>query len=107
MHDEEYARMITISESHSQGDTKMAGLDIEDEEEKKPLNYRKHSRRGYQPADMNNEDDDEHHRNDESFAKVGSGFNSYDNPFKKQASPVSSFMRRRELTRDTGSSNKF
>ena len=106
--DEEYARMIAISESHSRGDTKMAGLDIEDEEEeKKPLNYRKHSRRGYQPADMDSEEDDDHHRNDESFAKVRSGFNSYDSPFKKQASPVSSFMRRGELTRDTDSSNKF
>ena len=103
--DDEYAHMIEMGESFGRGDAKMADLDIEDEEEKKPLNYRKHSRKEYKEID-NDEEDDELHNN-ESSIKMKSGFDSYDNFYKKQSSPVSSFTRRTGLTRDTESSSKF
>ena len=103
--DDEYAHMIETSENLGRGDAKMADLDIEDEEEKKPLNYRKHSRKEYREID-NDEEDDEL-RNNESSIKMKSGFDSYDNFYKKQSSPVSSFTRRTGLTRDTESYSKF
>ena len=103
--DDEYAHMIEMDESLGRGDAKMADLDIEDEEEKKPLNYRKHSRKEYKEID-NDEEDDELHNN-ESSIKMKSGFDSYDNFYKKQSSPVSNFTRRTGLTRDTESSSKF
>ena len=103
--DDEYAHMIEMGESLGRGDAKMADLDIEDEEEKKPLNYRKHSRKEYREID-NDEEDDELHNN-ESSIKMKSGFDSYDNFYKKQSSPVSSFTRRTGLTRDTESFSKF
>ena len=72
--DDEYARMIEISESLGRGDAKMADLDIEDEEEEKLLNYRKHSRKEYREID-NDEEDDELHNN-ESSIKMKSGFDT-------------------------------
>ena len=104
--DDEYARMIGISESLGRGDEKMTDQDIEDEEEKKPLKYRKHSRREYEQIDNEDEEDDEVHNN-ESSIKIKSGFDSYENSYKKQSSPLSSFTKRAGLTRDTESSSKF
>ena len=91
--DDEYARMIGISESLGRGDEKMTDQDIEDEEEKEShWNIESIAGESMSKIDNEDEEDDEVHNN-ESSIKIKSGFDSYENSYKKQSSPLSSFTK--------------
>ena len=107
--DQEYARMIEISESHGLGDVNMEDFQINDddnEEEKLPLKNDVFSRE----LKLTNNDEEEDKSEDssqKSFSKKGSAFNCKSGPHKNQELVASSFIKRTTLTRDSESSSRY
>ena len=104
--DQEYARMIEISENHGLGDVNMEDFQInDDEEEKLPLKNDVFSRE-LKRVSNDEEEDKSEDSNQKSFIKQGSAFDCRFDPHKNQGLVASSFIKT-ALTRDSELSSRY
>ena len=99
--DNEYSRMIEISENLGRGDVNMENIEINnDEEEKTPQDKRVDLRVEHQKVSRN-EDEDKYNESQRSV------FESNINPSKNRTFSTSSFLKRTAFTKDSESSTKY
>ena len=104
INDEEYSRLIKINESLSRNDANMDGQDVEEynEEEKEYRENRSNTDLDNLHLDWENELDNEEQK-EKSTPKQKFNFVGSTNPFKKQTTQSTSYMRRLDSTNDFGS----
>ena len=99
--DNEYSRMIEISEYLGRGDVNMENIEINnDEEEKTPQDKRVGLGGDHQQVNRN-EDKDKYNDSKRSV------FDRNINPSKNRAFPTLSFLKRTAFTKDSKSSSKY
>ena len=99
--DNEYSRMIEISENLRRGDVNMENIEINNDEEEKTPQDKSVGIRGKHQKVSKNEDEDKYNDSQRSF------FDSNTNPSKDQTFPTSSFLKRTAFTKDSESSSKY
>ena len=99
--DNEYSRMIEISENLILGDVNMENIEINNYEEEKTPQDKRLGLRGEDQKVSRNEDEDKYNDSQRSV------FDSNINPSKNRKFPTSSFLKKANFTKDSESSSKY